>query len=98
VKIKKKNTMENTTGVPRVTAIDVRAKLKQTLMYLGIGLFLALVLGRSYPGFTHCMKQQCNVTFTVLNVLIFWGAVVLWPFMVAGVFLGKATCWIVGFV
>lgn len=89
--------MQTTTGAA-AAPIDPRARLKQMLKYLGLGLVVALALGRVYPGLTHCLKQQCGITFTVLNVVFFWITIVFWPLVVGGVVLGKGTCWIASLI
>ena len=71
--------------------LAVRAKLKNMLKYLATGLLVALVISRLYPGFSHCLKQKCSLVLTVMNVGIFWSVVVGWPFVLAGIVLGKLT-------
>jgi hypothetical protein len=78
--------MENNT-----TGVIARAKLWRLLKYVAIGLCVALALSRWYPGFTYCLKQNCSIVFTVLNVIIFWVAVAFWPLVLGGVALGKLT-------
>lgn len=69
----------------------VRAKLKNLLKYLATGLLVALVISRMSPGFSHCLKQKCGLVLTVMNVGVFWGVVAGWPFVLAGLVLGKLT-------
>lgn len=73
------------------TLIAIRAKLKNLLKYLLTGLVVALAISRLYPGFSHCLKQKCSLFLTVMNVVVFWGTVVGWPFVLAGIVLGKLT-------
>jgi hypothetical protein len=83
----------------QATLIAIRAKLKNLLKYLLTGLVVALAISRLYPGFSHCLKQQkCSLFLTVMNVVVFWGTVVGWPFVLAGIVLGKLTFMLVGFM
>lgn len=85
----------STSQQQQTVLLAVRAKLKNLLKYLATGLLVALVISRLYPGFSHCLKQKCSLVLVTLNVVIFWGTVVGWPFVLAGIVLGKLTCTLV---
>ena len=79
--------------------VNIRSRLKSLLKYLLTGLVVALAISRVYPGFAHCLKNNnCNLVFTVLNVVVFWTSVVFWPLVVVGIALGKLTSMLVGLV
>jgi hypothetical protein len=88
----------DSTTQPQATVIAVRGKLSNVLKYLVTGLLVALAISRLHPGFSHCLKQRCSLVLVVMNVGIFWGTVLGWPLVLAGIVLGKLTFLLNAFV
>jgi hypothetical protein len=65
-----------------------------------VGLCVALVLARLYPNFAHCLKHDatCPLVLVVFNLGVFWTTIVFWPLVLAGILVGKLTCWVVWLV
>jgi hypothetical protein len=91
------NMENNNTGVP---AAQPRIPIRTWVLWVFIGIVVVLIYSKLYPGFTVCLRRSghCPSIDVVMNVMVFWILVFVWPITAVLSIVPIITFWLVSIV